>query len=153
MNSLGIVVGTAIAVGVLATIAVVVLVRFRTIRNATRTRRRAVDLEEHVGDLLTGPVHRYGRVFTHYEVWKTEHETRLELVAGDPWRRLNDVARSLVVRYLWQALERIAGAAVVVVDVPAQQWTAETDKQFEDEGWDWLTFPSPWMDGPKYVKE
>jgi hypothetical protein len=153
MNSLGIVVGAAIAVGVLATIAVLVLVRFRTIRNALCKRRRAFELEEHVGDLLTGPVHRYGCVFTHYEVWKTEHETRLELVAGDPWGRLNDVARSLVVRYLWQALERIAAAAVVVVDAPTQQWTAETDKQFQDEGWDWLTFPSPWTDGPTYVKE
>jgi hypothetical protein len=153
MTSLSVAVGAAIALGILAAIAAVVFVRRRTPVVVPRTRRRAFDLEEHVGDLLTGPVHRYGRVFTSYAVWQTEQETRLELVAGDPWRRLNDTARCLVVRYLWQALERIAGAAVVVVDSPTQQWTAETDKQFQDEGWDWLTFPSPWIDGPQYIKE
>jgi hypothetical protein len=131
---------------------------------ATRTRprqrapepvapRRAYDLEEHVGDLLTGPMHRYGKIFTHYEVWRFEQETRLELHAGTPWRKLNDFARSLVVRYLWQALERIAGAAVVVVDTPRQQWDKDADLHFQDEGWDWLTFPSPWTNGPQFVKE
>ncbi len=116
-------------------------------------RRRAFELEEHVGDLLTGPTHRYGRIFTKYEVWKDDNETRLELVAGPPWKRLNEFARALVVRYLWQALERIAGSAVVIVDAPAQTWNAEEDTKFQDDGWDWLTFPSPWLNGPQYIKE
>jgi len=145
----------------LAVVALIVLialgayfaVRSRTPEKVPQPRRRAFELEEHVGDLLTGPTHRYGRIFTKYEVWKTDNETRLELVAGPPWKRLNEFARCLVVRYLWQALERIAGAAVVVVDVPAQQWNAETETHFQDDGWDWLTFPSPWLNGPQYIKE
>jgi hypothetical protein len=149
---------TAIGVAVvliLALLAVAVYVAMRPTEQvaAPQPRRRAFDLEEHVGDLLTGPTHRYGRIFTKYEVWKTDQETRLELVAGPPWKRLNEFARCLVVRYLWQALERIAGAAVVVVDVPAQEWNAQTDAQFQDDGWDWLTFPSPWLNGPQYIKE
>jgi hypothetical protein len=142
-----------VAIVVLIALAVYVAVQRRPVAPDPQQRRRAFELEEHVGDLLTGPTHRYGRIFTKYEVWKTDHETRLELVAGPPWKRLNEFARCLVGRYLWQALERIAGAAVVVVDVPTQEWSAETDTHFQDEGWDWLTFPSPWLNGPQYIKE
>jgi hypothetical protein len=142
-----------VAILVLLALAVYAAVRPREVVKVPQPRRRAFDLEEHVGDLLTGPTHRYGRIFTKYEVWKTDQETRLELTAGAPWKRLNEFARCLVVRYLWQALERIAGAAVVVVDVPPQEWNAETDTQFTDDGWDWLTFPSPWLNGPQYIKE
>lgn len=149
---------TAIGIAVvlvLALVAVAVYVAMRPAEKvaAPQPRQRAFELEEHVGDLLTGPTHRYGRIFTKYEVWKTEHETRLELVAGPPWKRLNEFARCLVVRYLWQALERMTGSAVVVVDVPEQEWNAEADAQFQDDGWDWLTFPSPWLNGPQYIKE
>jgi hypothetical protein len=144
---------SAAAVVVLALI-VVVVSRKRVPPPPERSApRRAYDLEEHVGDLLTGPMHRYGKIFTHYEVWRFEQETRLELHAGVPWKKLNDFARSLVVRYLWQALERIAGAAVVVVDTPRQQWDKDVDTHFQDEGWDWLTFPSPWTNGPQFIKE
>lgn len=147
-------IGIAVVVIVaLIAVAAYVGVQRRPAPPIPQQRRRAFELEEHVGDLLTGPTHRYGRIFTKYEVWKTDNETRLELVAGPPWKRLNEFARCLVVRYLWQALERIAGAAVVVVDVPAQEWSAETDTHFQDEGWDWLTFPSPWLNGPQYIKE
>jgi hypothetical protein len=147
-------IGIAVVVlAVLIALAVYAGVRRRPDVPAPQPRRRAFELEEHIGDLLTGPTHRYGRIFTKYEVWKDDHETRLELVAGATWKRLNEFARSLVVRYLWQALERIAGSAVVIVDVPAQEWNAEADTHFQDDGWDWLTFPSPWLNGPQYIKE
>lgn len=143
---------------VLIAMVLVALIAFAVTRTRTRPpervpARRAYDLEDHVGDLLTGPIHRYGRIFVHYEVWRDEEQTRLELRAGTPWNRLNVFARSLVVRYLWQALERIAGAAVVVVDVPAQQWDKSVDAHFQDEGWDWLTYPNPWADGPQFIRE
>lgn len=146
----------AVAAGIIVVLlALYTFVRLRAPQEeaAPKARVRAFDLEEHVGDLLTGPTHRYGKIFTNYQVWKTDSETRLELTAGLPWKRLNEFARCLVVRYLWQALERIAGAAVVVVDQPPQEWMAGNDAHFQDDGWDWLTFPSPFTNGPQYIKE
>ena len=85
-------VGIAVVVIVLLiAFAVYAGTRRRPVAPIPQPRRRAFELEEHVGDLLTGPTHRYGKIFTKYEVWKDDNETRLELVAGPPWKRLNSV--------------------------------------------------------------
>ena len=112
--------------------------------------RRAPELEARIRSVLAGPRQKYGEIFTDYSVWKTESETRLELVAGDPWQKLNEFTRSLVVRYLWRVLESLSGGAVVIVDSPRQLWNEEIDSSFRDQGFDWKTFGTG---GPQFVKD
>ena len=111
--------------------------------------RRSYDLEARIKTVLTGPRQKYGEIFTDYSVWKTETETRLELVAGDPWKRLNEFNRALIVRYLWRVLESLAGCAVVIVDDPQQVWNEDVDSGFRDQGFDWKTFGQ----GPQFINE
>jgi hypothetical protein len=111
--------------------------------------RRSYELEARIKTVLTGPRQKYGEIFTDYSVWKTETETRLELVAGDPWKRLNEFTRCLIVRYLWRVLESLAGGAVVIVDQPQQLWNEEVDSGFRDQGFDWKTFGQ----GPQFINE
>ena len=111
--------------------------------------RRSYDLEARIKTVLTGPRQKYGEIFTDYSVWKTETETRLELVAGDPWKRLNEFNRALIVRYLWRVLESLAGGAVVIVDDPQQVWNEDVDSGFRDQGFDWKTFGQ----GPQFINE
>lgn len=136
---------------VLAVLAVWVVLRWRALMQARiRTqRRRAPDLEARIKTVLTGPRQKYGDIFTDYSVWKSERETRLELVATDQWGRLNEFTRCLVVRYLWRVLESLSGGAVVVVDQPPQEWNVEVDAGFRDQGFDWKTFGH----GPQFVEE
>lgn len=138
----------ALAVAVLTAIAIL---RWRADARARALppRKRALDLEARIKTVLTGPRQKYGDIFTEYSVWKAGRETRLELVATDQWGRLNEFTRCLVVRYLWRVLESLAGGAVVVVDVPAQEWNVDVDAGFRDQGFDWKTFGH----GPQFVDE
>jgi hypothetical protein len=111
--------------------------------------QRSYELEARIKTVLTGPRQKYGEIFTTYSVWKSESETRLELVAGEPWKKLNEFTRALVVRYLWRVLESLAGGAVVIVDDPTQVWNEEIDSGFRDQGFDWKTFGS----GPQFINE
>jgi hypothetical protein len=74
-------------------------------------------------------------------IWKRDQETRMELFSGDPWLQLNEFTRSIVVRHVWRALEKLAKGSVVVIDSPAQEWSAQIDKTFDDRGID------PWAEG------
>jgi hypothetical protein len=140
-----------VAAVVFAALAVFAVVRWREEERAralTR-RKRAPDLEARIKTVLAGPRQKYGDIFTDYSVWKSQRETRLELVATDQWGRLNEFTRCLVVRYLWRVLESLSGGAVVVVDSPAQEWNVEVDAGFRDQGFDWKTFGH----GPQFVDE
>ncbi len=114
-----------------------------------RAPKRSVELESRITTVLTGPRQKYGDLFRDYSVWKSESETRLELVAADPWKKLNEFTRSLIVRYLWRVLESLAGGAVVIVDDPRQVWNEDVDSGFRDQGFDWKTFGH----GPAYVRD
>ena len=140
-----------LAAVVIAGLAIFAVLRWRAEAPAPipSQRKRAPDLEARIKTVLTGPRQKYGDIFTDYSVWKLERETRLELVAGDQWGRLNEFTRCLVVRYLWRVLESLAGGAVVVVDEPAQEWNVEVDTGFRDQGFDWKTFGH----GPQFVEE
>jgi hypothetical protein len=115
----------------------------------TARRHRAHDLEARIRTVLTGPRQKYGDIFTDYAVWRYETETRLELVAGPPWKKLNEFTRCLIVRYLWRVLESLAGGAVVIVDDPQQTRNDEVDSGFRDQGFDWKTFGM----GPQFINE
>ena len=134
-------------------VALICVAMYRSIRDERerklRAPKRSYELEARIKTVLTGPRQKYGEIFTDYSVWKSETETRLELVAGAPWKRLNEFTRSLVVRYLWRVLESLAGGAVVVVDEPSQTWNEEIDSGFRDQGFDWKTFGH----GPQYIRE
>jgi hypothetical protein len=140
-----------IGVVLLAVLALFAVLRWRAEAQARirSQRKRAPDLEARIKTVLAGPRQKYGDIFTDYSVWKSERETRLELTATDQWGRLNEFTRCLVVRYLWRVLESLAGGAVVVVDMPAQEWNVEVDAGFRDQGFDWKTFGH----GPQFVEE
>jgi hypothetical protein len=141
-----------VGVGILVAGALAVLVYRSTRRRppvVVVQRRRAYELEARIRTVLTGPRQKYGEIFTEYSVWKDETETRLELVAGTPWKKLNEFTRCLIVRYLWRVLESLAGGAVVIVDDPQQVWNDEVDSGFRDQGFDWKTFGM----GPQFINE
>jgi hypothetical protein len=140
-----------VAAVVLAALAVFAVLRWRAEEQARALmrRKRAPDLEARIKTVLAGPRQKYGDIFTDYAVWKSQRETRLELVATDQWGHLNEFTRCLVVRYLWRVLESLSGGAVVVVDSPAQEWNVEVDAGFRDQGFDWKTFGH----GPQFVDE
>lgn len=142
-------IAAAFALVLIAVLGVVVY-RARTARRAlARAPKRAMDIEARMSNVIAGPKRKYGDIFVAYAVWKSDRETRLELVAGLPWKRLNEFTRTLVVRYLWRALESLAGGSVVLIDSPPQQWDEQIDAEFHDQGLDWKTFG----DGPQFVKE
>jgi hypothetical protein len=142
-----------IVVGIAIVAALVGIVAYRALREKRETAstapRRSYELEARIKSVLTGPRQKYGEIFTDYSVWKTATDTRLELVAGDPWKKLNEFTRCLIVRYLWRVLESLAGGAVVIVDEPQQVWNDEIDSGFRDQGFDWKTFGH----GPQFVNE
>jgi hypothetical protein len=123
----------------------------------TRRPRRQPVLEDRIRTAFDSPRAQFGEIFVNYMIWRRENETRLELFSGDPWLRLNDFTRSLVVRHLWRALEAVVQGSVVIVDTPSQQWSQEIDAQFEDNGVDpWgprPPTPTPGSDGPQFVRE
>jgi hypothetical protein len=114
--------------------------RIRARPRKSRPRRQLV-LEERIRSAFDEPRAAYGEIFVSYTIWRRESEMRLELFSGDPWLRLNEFTRSLVVRHLWRALEAFAHGAVVVVDAPLQLWSKDIDARFDDNGVD------PW--GPR----
>lgn len=89
-----------------------------------------------------------------FQIWRQEHETQLELHSGDPWLRLNEFTRSIVVRHLWRALEKLAKGAVVIVDAPPQRWSKEIDTAFDDQGVDpWSGRSAGSGEGAQFVKD
>lgn len=129
----------------------------RRARVSHRHPRRQPLLEDRLRGAFEEPRALYGEIFVSYMIWRREQETRLELFAGDPWLKLNEFTRSLVVRHLWRALEALSKGSVVLVDSPAQQWNKDVDATFDDGGVD------PWAatkpvgtavtDGPQFIKD
>jgi hypothetical protein len=133
----------------LVAIVLMIVIEFLAQRSRRKPKRRTTGhrharrqplLEDRMRDALEAPVAQYGEIFTSYMIWKKENETRMELFTGDPWLGLNAFTRALVVRHVWRALEKLSKGSVVVVDSPAQQWSAEVDRSFDDQGID------PWAE-------
>jgi hypothetical protein len=121
-------------------------------RHVHRHARRQPLLEDRMRSALDEPQAQYGEVFTSYMIWKRGQETRMELFTGDPWMQLNEFTRSIVVRHIWRALEKLARGSVVVIDIPPLEWSASVDKTFDDRGID------PWGEdvqpaGPQFIKD
>ncbi len=144
----------AIAAAALAAIFIVESLRLRKaqrIRQTPRsTARRQPQLEDAIRAAFDGPSEKHGELFLSYTVWKRDQETRLELLAADPFGRLNEFTRCLIVRHLWRALERLADGSVVMVDNPPQTWTHKVDAAFHDHGIDPWRLPPP---GPVLVPQ
>jgi hypothetical protein len=150
MITASVVLAGIVVVAVLAGIVIERSVRARQRRRTVLSEpRRSYELEARIKTVLTGPRQKYGDIFTDYTVWKSDTETRLELVSGPPWQRLNEFTRCLVVRYLWRVLESLAGGAVVIIDQPKQLWNEDVDLGFRDQGFDWKSFGA----GPQFVNE
>lgn len=110
-------------------------------------------LEARIAMALDAPREKYGEIFLTYHVWKSDRETRLELFAADPWAKLNEFTRCLVVRYLWRILESVSAGSVVVVDAPSQRWSRAFDATFRDHGIDpWPLRPS-YAPAPQFIKD
>jgi hypothetical protein len=148
----------AAALLALALMIVVEILRLRAssrklpIRVSKHPRRQPL-LEDRIRNAFAAPVGQYGEIFISFMIWKRERETRLELYTGDPWQQLNEFTRSIVVRHLWRALERLANGSVVIVDSPPQRWSKDIDDRFDDQGID------PWGTAvaangvPQFIKD
>lgn len=67
----------------------------RTPPSFSRHPRRQPPLEDRLRDACAEPIRQDGEIFVSYEIWRQEHETRLELSSADAWLRLNEfTARS-----------------------------------------------------------
>jgi hypothetical protein len=150
----------AVAAIALAVLLVMIAIEIAVIRSRRRPAKRYVHrharrqplLEDRMRSALDEPQAQYGEVFTSYMIWKRDQETRMELFSGDPWLQLNEFTRSIVVRHVWRALEKLAKGSVVVIDSPSQEWSAQIDKTFDDRGID------PWGEkiqpaGSQFVKD
>jgi hypothetical protein len=116
--------------------------------------RRQPQLEDAIRAAFDAPSEKHGQLFLSYSIWKRDQETRLELLAADPFGRLNEFTRCLVVRHLWRALEHVAAGSVVMVDSPPQTWTVSIDRTFHDHGIDpWRLVPVPLIPVPQFAKE
>jgi hypothetical protein len=153
-----------LASAALLALALMIVIEVVRLRSASKKRakvrhrhpRRQPLLEDRIRDAFEGPRAQYGEIFVSYMIWRREQETRLELFTGDPWLKLHEFTRSLVVRHLWRALETLAKGSVVLVDSPAQQWTKAIDESFDDGGIDpWGPTPAvqPASSGPQFVKD
>jgi len=137
-------VALSLATAGLLVVALMILIEILRLRSrgrgpqmrTSRHPRRLPFLEERLRDAFEGPVRQYGEIFVSYTVWRQDQETQLELYSADPWLRLNEFTRSIVVRHLWRALEALTKGAVVIVDSPPQRWTKEADAAFDDQGID-----------------
>jgi hypothetical protein len=146
-----------IAVGALILMIIIELLVIRNRKKPVkkhvhRHARRQPLLEDRMRDSLAEPQAQYGAVFTSYMIWKRGQETRMELFSGDPWLNLNEFTRSIVVRHIWRALEKLAKGSVVVIDTPPQQWSTTIDAKFDDRGID------PWGEniqsaGSQFIKD
>jgi hypothetical protein len=147
----------ALAAVVLATILVVESLRLQSAEKRSRTPRsrprRQPHLEDAIRSAFEGPTAKHGQIFLSYAVWKRDQETRLELLAADPFGRLNEFTRCLIVRHLWRALERLSAGSVVMVDNPPQLWSQSVDAAFHDHGVDpWRLAPLGAL-APQFAKE
>jgi hypothetical protein len=119
---------------------------------------RQPELESDIRSAFDGPREKYGEVFLSYTIWKRDHETRMELFAGDPFAQLNEFTRCLIVRHLWRALEQLSAGSVVVVDSPPQTWSRIINDTFRDHGIDpWRRVPAvatatPIVTGKTFVR-
>ncbi|HEY5350201.1 MAG TPA: hypothetical protein VIJ64_10725 [Candidatus Lustribacter sp.] len=143
---------------VAAAIFVVASLRLRAaekVRPPPRSKaRRQPQLEDAIRAAFDGPGAKHGQLFLSYSVWKRDRETRLELLAADPFGRLNEFTRCLVVRHLWRALEHLAAGSVVLVDNPPQTWTQSIDAAFHDHGIDpWRLPPAGLSPAPQFAEE
>lgn len=148
----------AVAALILATIFIAESARLRKaerLRAMPRIKaRRQPHLEDAIRAAFDGPILKHGQLFVSYSVWKREQETRLELLAADPFGRLNEFTRCLVVRHLWRALESLAAGSVVMVDNPPQTWSKSVDAGFRDHGIDpWRLPPLAPVAAPQFVNE
>jgi hypothetical protein len=148
----------AAAAIILAAIFIVESLRLRAaekIRKTPRSKaRRQPQLEDAIRAAFDGPAEKHGQLFVSYSVWKRDQETRLELSAADPFGRLNEFTRCLIVRHLWRALETLAAGSVVMVDNPPQTWTQSIDVTFHDHGIDpWRLPPIGLIPVPQFAKE
>ncbi len=154
-----------LASAALLALALMIVIEVVRLRSANKKRakvrhrhpRRQPLLEDRIRGAFEGPRAQYGEIFVSYMIWRREQETRLELFTGDPWLKLNEFTRSLVVRHLWRALENLAKGSVVLVDSPAQQWTKAIDESFDDGGIDpWGPEPAVGITtsgGPQFAKD
>jgi hypothetical protein len=154
-----------LASAALVVLAIMIVIEVMRLRAASDRRanvrhrhpRRQPLLEDRLRGAFEEPRALYGDVFVSYMIWRREHETRLELFAGDPWLKLNEFTRSLVVRHLWRALEALSKGSVVLVDSPQQQWNKEIDAAFDDGGVDPFAraanVGTPAADGPQFFRE
>jgi hypothetical protein len=151
-----------IAAIALAALLLMIGIELAVIRSRKRPQKRSVHrharrqplLEDRMRGALDEPQAQYGEVFTSYMIWKRDQETRMELFTGDPWLQLNEFTRSIVVRHIWRALEKLAKGSVVVIDRPPQEWSAQVDKTFDDRGIDpWGETVPPPEAGPQFVKD
>jgi hypothetical protein len=148
----------AVAAVILAGIFIAENIRLRAaekVRATPRSKaRRQPQLEDAIRAAFDGPAEKHGQLFLSYSVWKRDQETRLELLAADPFGRLNEFTRSLIVRHLWRALEHVAAGSVVMVDNPPQTWTVSIDRTFHDHGIDPWRLPAPILvPVPQFAKE
>jgi hypothetical protein len=148
----------AVAAIILAAIFIVEGVRLRKARYVRATphshRRRQPQLEDAIRAAFAGPAEKHGELFLSYAVWKRDQETRLELTAADPFGRLNEFTRCLIVRHVWRALERLASGSVVMVDNPPQTWSESIDLVFHDHGIDpWRQPTTTRIPIPQFAKE
>ncbi len=148
-----------IAAGALVVLLLMIGIEIAVLRGRKRKARRTIHrharrqplLEERMHDALDEPQTQYGEIFTSFTVWKRDQETRMELFTGPPWMQLNEFTRSIVVRHIWRALEKLAKGSVVAIDSPPMEWSAQTDQAFDDRGID------PWGEsvpaaGSQFVK-
>ncbi len=151
-----------IAAIALAALLLMIGIELAVIRSRKRPQKRYVHrharrqplLEDRMRGALDEPQAQYGEVFTSYMIWKRDQETRMELFTGDPWLQLNEFTRSIVVRHVWRALEKLAKGSVVVIDQPPQEWSAQIDRAFDDRGIDpWGEKVPPPEAGPQFVKD
>jgi len=148
----------AVAAVILAGIFIAESIRLRAaekVRAMPRSKaRRQPQLEDAIRAAFDGPAEKHGQLFLSYSVWKRDQETRLELLAADPFGRLNEFTRSLIVRHLWRALEHVAAGSVVMVDNPPQTWTVSIDRTFHDHGIDpWRLPIGALIPVPQFAKE
>ena len=117
--------------------------------------RREPEVEERMQIVVHEVTQHFGEIFVSYRVWRLDQECRLEVRAADPWKKLSEFTRSIVVRHLWRALEAVAGGSVVIVDAPAMRWNREIDAKFKDGGADPFAQPKPISskDAPQYFRE
>jgi hypothetical protein len=154
----------ALAIAVLALIALTVMISLeiargrkpsKTVATKRALPRRQPLLEERIRTAFDGPREKHGDIFVSYAIWKRDHETRMELFAADPFAKLNEFTRCLIVRHLWRSLEELSTGAVVVVDSPPQVWTRTVNDGFRDHGIDpWQRIiPAVGSIAPQFAKD